>query len=88
MGGRARPPARESAPTLAGIVASAGLVPVAGTPSATQLAVEGYEVHAGPDGLRVQVGGGTDATQCAFVYRAPLTLGEAPTISAAATRGC
>lgn len=76
------------APTLAGIVASAGLVPVAGTPSASQLAVEGFEVRSSAEGLRVQVSGGSDAAQCAFVYRAPGALGEAPVIGAATTTGC
>jgi MSHA pilin protein MshA len=76
------------APTLAGIVASAGLVPVAGTPSASQLAVEGFEVQPGAEGLRVQVNGGKDGARCAFVYRAPAALGQAPAITAAVTDGC
>lgn len=76
------------AATLAGIVASAGLVPVAGTPTAAQLAVEGFEVRSAAEGLRVQVSGGADASQCAFVYRAPTTLGEAPVIGPAVTQGC
>jgi len=76
------------APTLAGIVASAGLVPVAGTPNAAQLAVEGFEVRQGSEGLRVQVSGGTDAARCAFVYRAPHALGEGPAITGLVTSGC
>lgn len=76
------------APTLAGIVASAGLVPVAGTPSAEQLAVEGLEVRSSAGELRVLVSGGSDASGCAFVYRAPRSLGEAPSIGAAVTSGC
>ena len=76
------------APTLAGIVASAGLVPVAGTPSAAQLAFEGYEAHSAPDGLRVQVSGGQDAARCAFVYRAPQALGAAPAVTGVETSGC
>jgi len=76
------------APTPAGIVASAGLVPVVGTPSAAQLAVEGYELRSADEGLFVQVSGGADAGRCAFSYRAPQALGEAPTIGAAVTTGC
>ncbi len=76
------------APTLAGIVASAGLVPVVGTPSSAQLAVEGFEVRSAAGELQVLVGGGRDAAQCSFVYRAPRTLGEAPEVGAPATRGC
>lgn len=76
------------APTLAGIVASAGLVPVVGTPSATQLAGEGFEIRTGPEGLSVQVSGSADPAQCAFTYRAPGALGEAPSIGGAVTSGC
>lgn len=76
------------APTLAGIVASAGLVPVAGTPSPAQLAVEGLAVQPGAESLRVQVNGGTDEARCAFHYRAPRTLGEAATVTGVVTDGC
>lgn len=76
------------APTPAGIVAGAGLVPVFGTPSAAQLAREGYEVLALANGLQLRLRGGRDATRCAFVYRAPPALGQAPLVSAAVTEGC
>jgi MSHA pilin protein MshA len=76
------------APTLAGIVASAGLVPVSGTPSAAQLAHDGYAASATVDGLRVQVNGGRDAVSCAFTYRGAVVPGGAPEISAAVTSGC
>lgn len=76
------------APTLAGIVASAGLVPVAGTPSAAQLAVEGFEVRSAAGELHVQVAGGRDVAACSFVYRAPQALGEAPEVGAPVISGC
>ncbi|MFO1287077.1 MAG: hypothetical protein U1F49_11405 [Rubrivivax sp.] len=76
------------APTLAGIVAGAGLVPVVGTPTPAQLAHEGFEVHATGDGLHVRLTGGSDAMKCAFVYRAPAALGQAPELSPALTAGC
>ena len=76
------------APTLAGIVAGAGLVPVVGTPTPAQLAHEGFEVHATGDGLHVRLTGGSDAMKCAFVYRAPSALGQAPELSPALTAGC
>jgi hypothetical protein len=76
------------APTLAGIVASAGLVPVVGTPNAAQLAVEGFEVRSAPGELHLLLGGGRDAAECGFFYRAPRSLGEAPEVGAPVTSGC
>jgi MSHA pilin protein MshA len=76
------------APTLAGIVAGAGLVPVPGTPSGAQLAHEGYEVVAAAGTLEVRLRGGSDPAQCSFVYRAPSALGTPPVISSAVTAGC
>lgn len=76
------------APTLAGIVASAGLVPVPGIPSAAQLGREGFQVVSAVDSLRVQVSGGEDATRCAFAYNAPAALGQAPVITDVVTSGC
>jgi MSHA pilin protein MshA len=76
------------APTLAGIVAAAGLVPVPGTPSAAQLAHEGFEAHGTGDRLRLQLQGAPDPARCAFDYEAPRRMGEAPVISAVATTGC
>ncbi|MBL8287687.1 MAG: hypothetical protein JNL85_06875 [Rubrivivax sp.] len=76
------------APTLAGIVAAAGLVPVIGTPTPAQLAHDGFEVRATSDGLQIRLAGGSDAAACAFVYRAPAALGQAPEVSPALTAGC
>lgn len=76
------------AATLAGVIASAGIVQVAGTPTAAQLAAEGYATAAAGGGLVVQVTGGPAAAQCSFTYTAPAALGQAPTISAATTTGC
>ena len=76
------------APTLAGIVASAGLVPVPGTPSAAQLGHEGFQVVSAAEALRIRVDGGTDSSQCAFAYRAPVALGQAPVITGPLTGGC
>ena len=77
------------APTLAGVIASAGFVPVAGTPTATHLAREGFQAAATPSGgLQVQVSGGTQAASCAFTYLPPVALGEPPMISATLTSGC
>ncbi|MCW5632349.1 MAG: hypothetical protein KIT17_03355 [Rubrivivax sp.] len=76
------------APTLAGIVAGAGLVAVPGTPTAAQLAREGFEVRGTPGGLRLQVNGAIDPARCAFEYTAPRRGGEAPVISAVSTGGC
>jgi MSHA pilin protein MshA len=76
------------AATLAGVVASAGIVQVAGTPTAAQLAQEGYQTAAAGGGIQVQVAGGANPAQCAFTYAAPAALGQAPTISAAVVTGC
>ena len=77
------------AATTAGIVASAGLVPVAGTPTVTQLGYEGLRVAAhSRHELQIQASGGPDAANCAFTYRAPARLGEAAAVSAVVTSGC
>ena len=76
------------AATLAGIVASAGIVQVAGTPTAAQLAVDGYSTAAVGAGMRVQVAGGPTPANCSFTYTAPAVLGAAPTLTAAVTTGC
>ncbi|MBL8342577.1 MAG: prepilin-type N-terminal cleavage/methylation domain-containing protein [Rubrivivax sp.] len=76
------------AATLAGIVATSGIVQVAGTPTAAQLAAENYAAVAAGGGLSVQITGGPNAAQCAFIYTAPAALGQAPTIGAVNTAGC
>jgi MSHA pilin protein MshA len=76
------------APTLAGVVASAGIVPVPGTPTAGQLEHDGFRAVSVPGGLQLQLHGGADPAACSFTYRQPGALGEAPTISAARTDGC
>ena len=76
------------AATLAGVVASAGIVQVAGTPTAAQLAQEGYQAVAAAGGLQVRVTGGATPAQCGFTYTAPAALGQAPTIGATVTTGC
>lgn len=76
------------AASLAGVVASAGIVQVSGTPTAAQLASEGYAAVAAGGGLRVQVAGGTTPANCSFTYTAPTALGMAPTLSASVTTGC
>ena len=77
------------APTLAGVVASAGFLAVTGTPTAAHLAHEGYQAAAtAQGGLQVQVSGGTQAAACAFTYLPPVALGEPATISAVLTSGC
>lgn len=76
------------AATLAGIVASAGIVQVNGTPTAAQLAADGYATAAAGGGISIRVPGGTDVTNCGFTYTAPAALGQAPTISAVVTTGC
>lgn len=74
--------------TLAGVIATAGLVQVAGTPTAAQLAADGYATAAVAGGLQVQVSGGTNAATCSFNFTAPAALGQAPTVTAANTAGC
>jgi MSHA pilin protein MshA len=76
------------AATMAGIVATSGIVQVAGTPTAAQLAAEGYATAAAAGGLQIQVTGGTAAANCSFTYTAPAALGQAPTLAAAVTTGC
>ena len=74
--------------TLAGIVAAAGIVQVSGTPTAAQLAADGYSTAAAAGGLAIQITGGSSAATCQFTYTPPAALGEAPTLSAAVTTGC
>ena len=76
------------APTLAGIVASAGLVPVAGTPTPAQLAHDGLQGVSEPDALQIRIAGAPDAASCAFTYRAPASLGMPPVITGLVTSGC
>jgi MSHA pilin protein MshA len=76
------------AATLAGIVAAAGIVQVAGTPVALDLTQEGYATAAAAGGLQIQVTGGPGAATCSFTYTAPAVIGQAPTIAAPVTTGC
>ena len=76
------------ASTLAGIVASAGVVQASGTPTAVQLAADGYQTAAVAGGIQLQVTGGSAAATCSFNYLAPAALGQAPTIAAVNTAGC
>lgn len=76
------------AATLAGIIASAGIVQVAGTPTAAQLATDGYQAAAGGGGLAIRVTGGPSAATCNFTYTAPAAVGQAPTLSPSVTTGC
>lgn len=76
------------AATLAGIVASAGIVQVNGTPTAAQLAQDGYQTAAAGGGIQVQVTGGATPAQCSFTYVPAAGLGQAPTTSATVTTGC
>jgi MSHA pilin protein MshA len=75
-------------PNLAGIVAIAGLVPVNGTPTAAQLAADGYQTVGVADGIQIQILGGTNAATCSFNYVAPTTLGAAPAVSTSTIAGC
>jgi MSHA pilin protein MshA len=74
--------------SLAGVVASAGLVQVTGTPTAAQLAVDGYATAAVAGGIQVQVTGGATPANCSFTYSDSVVLGAAPAISATTTTGC
>jgi MSHA pilin protein MshA len=76
------------AATLAGIVASAGIVQVNGTPTAAQLTADQYAAPVIAGGIQVQVTGGPTAATCSFDYLSPTVIGEAPTISAVNTAGC
>ena len=87
-GGRVQVTLLYPAPTLAGVVAAAGIVQVSGTPTAAQLAADGYVTAVVGGAMRISVAGGPDPTTCAFTFAAPATLGEAPALSAAVTTGC
>jgi len=76
------------APTLAGIVAAAGLVQVNGTPTAAQLAADGYATAIVGGGISIRVAGGIDPVNCSFSYTPPAAIGQAPTVSAVTTTGC
>jgi len=73
---------------LAGIIATAGLVQVNGTPTVAQLAADGYQTAAVAGGIQVQILGGTNAAACSFNYVAPVALGAAPAVSATTVTGC
>jgi hypothetical protein len=70
------------------VVATAGIVQVSGTPTAAQLAAEGYQTAAAGGGLAVRVTGGADPVNCAFTYTPPPALGQAPTLTVSTTTGC
>jgi MSHA pilin protein MshA len=72
----------------AGIVAAAGLVQGNGTPTAAQLAAEGYATAAIAGGIQVQVTGGPAGATCSFNYVAPTALGQAATVTAIVNTGC
>jgi MSHA pilin protein MshA len=74
--------------TMAGIVASSGIVQLMGTPTAGQLAAEGYQTTAVAGGLQIAVTGGPTLATCSFTYSQPTAVGQAPVISAANTAGC
>ncbi|MDP1693054.1 MAG: prepilin-type N-terminal cleavage/methylation domain-containing protein [Burkholderiaceae bacterium] len=76
------------AATLAGVVATSGLVQVTGTPTAVQLAAEGYQAAVAGGAMSVRVVGGSDPLTCAFTYTLPPALGQAPTLSPPVTTGC
>ncbi|HMQ72051.1 MAG TPA: type II secretion system protein [Rubrivivax sp.] len=76
----------------AGIVAASGLVQANGTPTAAQLANEGYAIQGGGGGagatINVRVVGGPTVANCQFSYTSPAALGAAPVLSAPTTTGC
>ena len=76
------------AATLAGIVATAGIVQVSGTPTAAQLTADGYATAAVGGGLAIRITGGSDPLTCQFTHTPPASLGEAPTLSTSVTTGC
>lgn len=76
------------AATLAGIIASAGVVQAAGTPTAAQLTAEGYATANVAGALQIRVTGGSDPTNCFIAYTAPAALGQAPTLATPVTTGC
>lgn len=86
--GRVQVAALYPAATLAGIVASAGLVQVNGTPTAAQLAASGFATAAAGGGIAIRVNTGPTPAQCGFDYVPPAALGQAPTIGPMVTTGC
>lgn len=75
-------------PSLAGIVAAAGVVPGSGAPTNAQLNVDGYNTTIAGNVVTLQVQGGAAAATCSFTYTAPAALGAAAVISAVNTAGC
>ena len=76
------------AATLAGVIASAGIIQTAGTPNAALLTADNYATANVGGGLQLQVIGGPAPAICSFTYVAAPSLGQAPTLSAALTDGC
>ena len=76
------------AASLAGVIAAAGLVQVAGAPTAAQLAADGYQTANAGGGLDVRITGGPAAATCNFNYIAAAGVGQAPTLSPSVTTGC
>ncbi len=76
------------AATLAGVIATSGIVQVSGTPTAAQLAAEGYQVANVGGALAVRVVGGSDPLNCQFTYTPPPALGQAPVLSQPVVTGC
>jgi len=77
--------------SLAGIVATAGLIPGNAVPTNPLLNIEGYNTAIAGTTISVQVQGGSNSATCAFDYTAPAALGAAPNITAiqaANTAGC
>lgn len=70
-----------------GIIAMAGLTSVF-SPTAAQLAAEGYTVTSAGGVTTVQVAGSTTPASCQFTYTQSAAAGAAPLISAVVTTGC
>ncbi len=76
------------AATVAGVIATAGLVQVSGTPTAADLANDGYQTAIAGGALSVRVTGGSNPATCFFTYTPPPAIGQAPTLSVSTTTGC
>jgi MSHA pilin protein MshA len=77
--------------SLAGIIATAGLVTGNAVPTNALLNADGYNTVIAGTTITVEVQGGLAAATCAFDYTAPTALGAAPNITAiqaANTAGC
>lgn len=70
-----------------GIVAMAGLTSVF-SPTAAQLASDGYTVTSAAGVTTVQITGSTTPASCQFTYTESAAAGAAPVISAVVTTGC